>query len=123
MTGHFRRRGTETAADPRSDLLNEGLHLAMAWGEDWLQPIQERLAQRHPELSRRELDEIDAICRTAMRFGHDAVYDLALKSGVDTKREDFDPIVSTRYPWVNGRNLAQLFNQGMYYAWKDMGFA
>lgn len=123
MIGRFWKRNAETAADPRNDLLNEGLHLAMAWGEDWLKPIQARLAGRHPELSEGELDEIDAICRTAMRFGHDAVYDLALKSGTSTKREDFDPIMSARYPWVDRRNLAQLFNQGMYYAWKDTGLA
>ena len=33
-------------------ILNEGLSLAMEWGEQWLCPIQERLATAHPELSR-----------------------------------------------------------------------
>ncbi len=112
---------TETLQMAHDDLLNEGLHLAMEWGEDWLQPIQDRLAQRHPALSKEALDEIDAVCQAAMRFGHKTVHDLVLTSGKDTKREDFDPIVLARYPWANSDNLSRLFSQGMYYAWKETG--
>ena len=40
-----RRRATPDA------LLNEGLGLAMDWGENWLSPINVRLRKLHPYLS------------------------------------------------------------------------
>ncbi len=95
----------------------------MEWGEDWLQPIQERLSKRVPALSRDQLDEINNICQAAMRFGHDTVYALAEVSGKDTKKSDFDSAMLARYPWVDSNNISRLFSQGMYYAWKDMGFS
>ena len=107
----------------RDALLNEGLHLAMEWGADWLKPIQGRLGARHPDLSLEQLNEINSICQAAMKFGHDFVYDLALKSGKDTKYESFEPAMKARYPWVNSKNASHLFSQGMYYAWKDTGLA
>jgi hypothetical protein len=122
------RKTSDPARSSRDALLNEGLDLAMAWGEDWLKPIQERLALLHPELSPGELDEVNAICQAAMKFGHDCVEDLALKSmnnrpedfGKNTTREDFEPLMKARYPWVDPGNLSHLFNQGMYYAWKNL---
>ena len=33
------------------------------------------------------------------------------------------PIMTARFQWVNTDNLSRLFSQGMYYAWKDLGFA
>ena len=51
----------------RETLLNNGLELAMDWGEDWLAPIQDRLLQRHRSLRRDELDELDTACREAMK--------------------------------------------------------
>jgi hypothetical protein len=115
------RKTSEPDCSSRDELLNEGLSLAMEWGENWLKPIQERLALRRPALSQSELDEINAICQAAMKFGHDSVYDLALKSGSKTKLEDFEPVMRARYPWANSENLSHLFSQGMYYAWKDKG--
>nr|WP_315482825.1 hypothetical protein [uncultured Undibacterium sp.] len=95
----------------------------MQWGDDWLKPIQGRLARRFPVLSRDQLDEINFTCQAVMKFGHAAVYDLAEKFGKDTKREEFVRVMSVAYPWINEENLSQLFSQGMYYAWKDLGFA
>lgn len=51
-------------------LLNEGLAMGMEFGTNWLQPIQKRLAKKHPQLSQAELDEYDRVCREAMNFGH-----------------------------------------------------
>lgn len=90
---------------------------------DWLQPVQGRLAQRFPALSQEQLDELNTACQAVMSFGHQVVYDLAEKFGKDTRREDFALSMSAAYPWVNESNMSQLFSQGMYYAWKDMGFA
>ncbi|HEV2680757.1 MAG TPA: hypothetical protein VGV14_09685, partial [Rhodanobacter sp.] len=124
MLSWFKRK--EVAAvlpSSRDALLNEGLDLAMEWGKNWLKPIQDRLAFGHPELTREELDEVNAISQNAMKFGHGYVYDLALKAGKDTKKSDLESAMQSRYPWVNARNLSHLFSQGMYYAWKDTGLA
>ena len=107
---------------PRDKILNAGLHLVMEWGENLLKPIQVRLGTHYPELSPADLDEINTICQSAMRFGHDYVYDLASISGKDTKSDSFERVMRERYPWIDRGNLTNLFSQGMYYAWKDMGF-
>lgn len=123
MFAWIRRIGKNGAPPAREILLNQGLSLAMQWGDDWLKPIQGRLARRFPVLSRDQLDEINFTCQAVMKFGHAAVYDLAEKFGKDTKREEFVRVMSVAYPWINEENLSQLFSQGMYYAWKDLGFA
>jgi hypothetical protein len=101
-------------------LLNEGLALAMAWGEDWLRPIQVRLAERHPELTAVERDRLDALCRAAMRHGHDTVARLATSRGMGAEAREllgeFEAIVRERSPWIDPDNLGRLFSQGMYYA-------
>jgi hypothetical protein len=106
----------------REVLLNQGLEFAMQWGSNWMKPIQERLSQRFPRLSPEQVDELNATCQAAMKFGHDLVYALAEKSGKNTRQEDFVQQMSEVYPWVNEKNASHLFSQGMYYAWKDMGF-
>lgn len=102
----------------RDGLLNDGLHLAMEWGSDWLQPIQERLAKKYPRLSKIELDEINATCQAAMSFGHGTVCDLVKEHGRDIAPQQFEPIMKSRYPWVDAGNMSRLFSQGMYYSMK-----
>jgi len=118
-----RSKAEISMATSREALLNEGLNFAMEFGENWLKPIQDRLAPRHPELSQDELNEVNAICPAAMKFGHDYVYDLAVKVGKGTKQSDFEPAMKSHYAWVNAKNVSHLFSQGMYYAWKDTGLA
>lgn len=103
------------------DLLNAGLTLAMEFGENWLEPIQSRLAERFPELNARERNECDKVCRAAMRFGHQQVA-AALRvdvSGGDAARAVFNDGVLARFPWIDDANLGHLWSQGCYYAWKD----
>ncbi|WP_339844590.1 hypothetical protein [uncultured Halopseudomonas sp.] len=59
------------------EFLNEAFHLAMAWGKDWLQPVQGRLAKAHPQLNEKELDHYNSVVQEAMKFGHDQVYSMA----------------------------------------------
>jgi hypothetical protein len=118
MFSWFNGSKSEVQSPSQDTLLNEGLHLAMEWGEDWLKPIQKRLAALYPALSKGELDEINAICQEAMRFGHGVVCDITSKSGMETKPEDFESAMIARYPWVNSKNLSRLFSQGMYYTMK-----
>lgn len=105
----------------REALLNEGLDLAMDWGEDWLAPIQGRLAKRHPDLRRDQLDELDTVCQEAMRFGHETAYDLVRMQGKDATQDVFVPLVIARYSWLTSETAARLFNMSMYYAWKTGG--
>ena len=60
----------------RAELLNEGLGLAMNWGENWFSPVNGRLRERHPHLSAGELDQLDVTCQSAMRFAYDTAYSL-----------------------------------------------
>jgi hypothetical protein len=102
------------------DILNTGLHLAMEWGEDWLKPIQTRLSKQYPELSLQQMDEYDAVCRKAMHFGHNLIYELhsTQSLSVSSTQSQFEMEMKKAYPWVSGENLGRLFSQGMYYAMK-----
>lgn len=103
----------------RSQVLNDGLRLAMEWGEDFLKPIQKRLSALYPELSQEQLDEYASVCRAAMEYGHGQMYELAERSDEDTVREEFRLIMALRYPWLDPENLAKLFSQGRYHAWRE----
>ena len=106
----------------KEEILNVGLHLAMAFGQNWLEPIQSRLSKKYPALSSGELDEYNAACKEAMKFGHDTVYSMAETHGKNTNIEEFKPVYTEKYPWVSLKNIKGIFNQGMYYAYKDLGF-
>lgn len=99
----------------KEHLLNIGLALAMAWGKDWLTPIQPRLVEQFPALTPEELDEINAVCQQAMRAGHAMVATLAKKDGPNVNFSKWETEFSLRYPWVSRENLGRLFSQGMYY--------
>ncbi len=105
----------------RPVLLNEGLELAMDWGENWLAPIQARLHQTRPGLKPGELDGIDSACRQAMNFGHETLYELRAKQGKEVALEDFKPLLVAQFSWVSEANATRLFNQSTYYAWKAGG--
>ncbi len=113
---------TKKADYSKEELFNSGLSLAMEWGENWLESIQDRLSKAYPNLSVEELNQYNASCRAAMKFGHETVYNMAEKYGKETKQEEFEVIFLQRYPLANKKNASHLFSQGMYYAWKDFGF-
>ena len=102
-------------------ILNDGLALAMAWGEDWLTPIQARLARGHPGLSSDDLDRYDRECRAAMDRGHDLVRKLATRDGLKPSSEMFDRFRAEairRDPWISAGNVSHLYSQGCYYMMK-----
>lgn len=102
-------------------ILNAGLHLAMEFGENWLCPIQERLAGKFPELSRDGLNKYERMCREVMTFGHEQVparWREARGNEAEALRL-FKMAMRDRYPWVTDENLSHLFSQGCYYAWKN----
>ena len=122
MFGWLRRSTARSGASLDPDALrNEGLALAMDWGEDWLAPIQQRLRERHPRLTRAELDELDSTCRAAMRLGHETVHALVRTHGKDLALAAFAERFAAQVPWASAENVERLFKQGLYYAWKTGG--
>ena len=105
----------------RLTLLNDGLDLAMDWGESWLAPIQPRLHKKYPWLEVHELEELNHTCRAAMNFGHELVYELRERRGGHIGMEDFSPLLLARFSWVDPGNVSRLFGQSTYYAWKSLG--
>lgn len=102
-------------------ILNDGLALAMEWGDDWLKPIQARLGREHPGLSVEDLDRYDKECRAAMTRGHHLVGKLAMQEGLQPSPEMFDRFCADarrRDPWISDDNLSHLYSQGCYYAMK-----
>ena len=120
-----KRRGKSQAPSGHAPLqdaiLDDGLALAMEWGPDWLEPIQTRLRRKYPKLSAAELDAYDSVCRDAMQFGNETVYSLARKRKKNPQYEAFAREFRKRYAWASPSTLNKLFNQGMYYLWKDGG--
>jgi hypothetical protein len=112
----LRRRNVDPA-----QVRNDGLGLAMDWGEDWLSPIQARLGQRYPTLAARELDEINAECQAAMRLGHETVYALLRDGTPAASPESLEPVLRAAFPWIDDDNVRRLFGQSLYYATKAGG--
>ncbi|MBW3570973.1 MAG: hypothetical protein KY467_07695 [Gemmatimonadetes bacterium] len=102
-------------------ILNAGLDLAMEFGPNWMQPIQARLAARHPRLSTEALDAYEAACRETMTWAHLRVPEHWNAVGGDEAEafRRFKVQVLTAYPWISGKNLKRLWTQGRYYASKD----
>ena len=122
MFGWLRRPTGRTRGAPDPDALrNEGLALAMDWGEDWLAPIQPRLRERHPRLTAAELDALDATCRGAMKLGHETVHALVRAHGKNLALPAFAERFAAQVPWASAENVARLYDQGLYYAWKTGG--
>ncbi|MHB9024773.1 MAG: hypothetical protein ACYC7E_11470 [Armatimonadota bacterium] len=113
-----KKQESQREPSPREAILNTGLDLAMEWGEYWLKPIQQRLQKLYPELTPEELDEYNAICRTAMNYGHDTVESMFRELGEATSQVEWEKVFLARYPWANAPNLRRLYNQGRYYALK-----
>jgi len=91
----------------------------MAFGKNWLVPINSRLAKAYPGLSENELRSYDLLCQNALKSAHKWVQDTVLNSTQEVDIQDFEMFVLSKYPWVSSKNIGSLFKQGMYYAQKD----
>ena len=103
-------------------VLDAGLLLAMEWGEQWLMPIQSRLALLYPTLEALELELYNEACGSAMRFGHALVMELMRRTRDDRELEElFMREFRDAFPWASDASMRRLYSQGRYYAWKDGG--
>jgi len=99
--------------------MNYALNLAQEWGDNWLQPIQDRLNKAYPNLTQDELNNYNAIAQEAMKFGYNLVYSMVEQQGIHIDDVQWKIEYSSRFPWVDKQNLSHLFSTGKYYAWKD----
>jgi hypothetical protein len=103
-----------------ADVANLGLQFAMAFGKSWQVPIQERLSKKYPELSENELNGYNLLCQSAMNAAYEIVYTMMENNGKDLDIDEFKAVYIEAYPWVTSKNIKGLFNQGMYYAEKEL---
>ncbi len=115
----FRRRKPSIEKEGEEALLNFTLELAQEWGDDWMQPVNERLKKAFPRFTQQELDKYNAAAQEAMKYGHELVCSLAKEQGNNVDKSAWKKMYLARYPWVDNRNLKHLFSTGRYYAWKN----
>ena len=113
----FARRKPSKIDDVES-YLNYSLRLAQEWGKHWLQPIQDRLHKACPQLSQDQLNLYNDIAQSAMRLGHDLVYEMAEKESMKTSKEEWQKKLLEEYPWIDKKNVDYLYSTGMYHAMK-----
>lgn len=93
----------------------------MAWGEDFLRPIQPRLHEAFPALTEDELERYATACRATMERGHAMVGELFAAMGEpqgNAMFERFAAEVLAQWPWISRDNLGRLFSQGCYFTMK-----
>jgi len=106
-----------TITEPRTveaaDLQNQALDLCLEWGEMFNQPTQERMMQRHPELTQEQADELDKLAREVRSY----VYDLCQQESEGKLEESkLHMLARRKFPWVSDTNFFRMKNVGMYYA-------
>jgi hypothetical protein len=104
------------------NILNQGLTLALEWGEDWLESIQERLGAIYPHLSAKELDVYNSYCKRVSSDGNALIFKIAHGDGKDCysekSRQHWREVMLEKYPWISEENLSHSFSQSCYYAMK-----
>ncbi|GEM_PF-5709678 len=98
--------------------LGAGLRLALSFGEDWLQPIQGRLAVLFPQLSVAQLETISEVCQEVKQFSESWLQKEAGKHSEEVYAQAWRAAMMTYFPWLSEQELGHLFSQGVYYARK-----
>jgi hypothetical protein len=105
-----------------NNILNQGLSLALEWGEQWLEPIQERLGTIYPQLSEKELDDYNSYCKKVASDGNALIFKIVHEDSEDfygvKNRQLWKKTMLERYPWINEENLSRSYSQSCYYAMK-----
>lgn len=103
------------------EIQNTALNLSMEFGENWLQPIQQRLAQIYPKLTAKELEQYNALSKTVNQKANKYVKDHPVKCAEGVTFVDFDRFENymlAQYDWIAIENLQRLYSQSCYYAMK-----
>ncbi len=95
------------------ELLNKALELATEWGENFRQPIHDRIRLTYPELTDGEIDKLTMIVHRA----ESRIYALAEDEMAGKLSEhEIVPAAQREFVWLNETNAGRLKNIGMYYA-------
>ncbi len=121
LTFLLRRRKPNFERDGEEALLNYALHLAQEWGNDWMQPIQQRLGKSYPNLSDRELNRLNDLAQNAMRYSYNLAYELYEKTEGGDIGKEWRVACLSKFPWIDDKNLKHLHSTGRYYAMRDLG--
>ncbi len=100
------------------DAKNLALELALAWGKDWLQPIQNRLAVTARELDPAQLDALNALAQRAMQVGQTVMQRLLqVRDGLPVvpALADFRVALGPDFGWIDAARLARLHGPSAYY--------
>ncbi|MBI5302035.1 MAG: hypothetical protein HY868_07845 [Chloroflexi bacterium] len=112
----FDRLFKRSTASRDDEIANAAMQLSLEWGTHFGKPIQDRLLQQYPDLTRERADELDEFCRQVKRFAFDLYYD-EVTSGKSTDMA-VQKKIHARYPFLHRDTLNRLSTQGMYYAHK-----
>ena len=122
----FRKMSLNKQNPPENKILNSGLNFAMEFGENWLQPIHQRLSFKYDFLTKNQLDEYNLICTKATKIGQEFIYKtlVEISENQETIKEshlkhNLKSFMLSDYPWIDNKNLSRLFSQVCYYAYKD----
>ena len=110
----------------QEEILNLSVVLALEWGQNWNQPIQERLTKKLPSLTTTELDELNGKSKEVLSTGFE-ILRTTLENLTDrgetisekVLKMDFERELNALYPWISQDNIKSIYNQGRYYSWKD----
>ena len=108
------------------DILNRGLKYSMEFGENFLQPIHNRLENKYSHLNKSQLEFYSKTCQQVRYDGNQFVYYTLERLNVQRQnisekklRDDFHDFIKNKYSWTTPQNINSLFSQSCYFAWKD----
>lgn len=97
------------------EMMNHALALATEWGENFRQPINDRIRLTYPDLTD---DEINRLKRTVDE-AESCILSLADDELAGKISEsDIVPMAREKHPWVDEQQLYRIKNIGMYWARK-----
>lgn len=112
--------------DSKEEILNNGYRMALEFGKNWLQPVNERLRKKYPKLSAEEIQEFSDTCHNIRKEGNQFIYnrlrqltELQQKITEHELNIELTDWMGEHYPWVNNANIKRTISQGIYYAAKD----
>jgi hypothetical protein len=97
------------------EVLNDAMEMSIEWGENYRQPIYERLHKKYPEINAETAEKIQKHCREAESY----IYSLGEKElNGEISQADIVPLAQRKYPWVKVKHWYRLKNIAMFYARK-----
>jgi hypothetical protein len=97
------------------EMMNHALALATEWGDNFRQPINERMRLKYPDLTEDEIAKLKKLADEAESY----ILSLADDEVAGKISEsDIVPMAREKYPWVGEQQLYRIKNYGMFWARK-----